>query len=374
MRHCFALLPVLLLAAPLCAQSDLAFPQMAVGGNPAYETVLQITNEVEASNPILISVYQGLLAGAANGTALPVRFDGGAPTTTNAVTLTPFQEYTTILTGTGATLMNGWVRVQSTIAGGKISGNLIFRQRSGTTVVDSVGSTTPQRFRQAIVQLDTREAGSDAGLAFVNADNSPVVVTLDLFKGQVPAASSLPVTLQPNQHYAKLLSEMFPGFGNQQGTLVIEAAPNRAVSCMALRLDGGRLTSIPVRPLGFSFAYSVTSDAGGTLETGFWMFDMVGFNLIGSGKIESPSPAELSEVTGSWIGTNFQFRYRKVFQDGTVGVVVFNGTSAGRESTAGADGKSKAVTGKVTTLGPDGRVISLNNFTAFHKFGSPPQQ
>jgi len=229
------------------------------------------------------------------------------------------------------------------------------------------GSTTPQRFRQAIVQLDTREAGSDAGLAFVNADNSPVVVTLDLFKG--PGSRRILVAGHAATESALCEAPVgdVPGFENQQGTLVIEAAPNRAVSCMALRLDGGRLTSIPVRPLGFSFAYSVTSDAGGTLETGFWMFDMVGFNLIGSGKIESPSPAELSEVTGSWIGTNFQFRYRKVFQDGTVGVVVFNGTSAGRESTAGADGKSKAVTGKVTTLGPDGRVISLNNFTAFQQ-------
>ena len=155
---------------------------------------------------------------------------------------------------------------------------------------------------------------------------------------------------------------------------MIEAAPNHAVSCMALRLDGGRLTSIPVRPLGFSFAYAVTSDAGGTLETGSWIFDLVGFNLIGSGKIESPSPSELAEVTGSWIGTNFQFRYRKVFQDGTVGMVVFNGASAGRESTAGTDGKSRAVTGKVTTLGADGLVISVNNFAAFHKFGAPPQQ
>ncbi len=374
MRLSHAILLVLVLAAPLHAQSDLAFPQIAVGGIPAYETVLQITNEVETSNPILIRVYQGWLAGSANGTALPVRFDGGAPTATSSVTLAPFQEYTTILTGTGAGMMNGWVRVQSTITGGKISGNVIFRQRSGAALVDTVGSTTPQRFRLAIVQLDTREAGSDAGLAFVNADNSPIVVTLDLFKGQDPAASSLPVMLQPNQHYARLLSEMFPTFGNQQGTLVIEAAPNRALSCLALRIDGGHLTSIPVRPLGFSFAYSVTSDAGATLETGSWMFDLVGFNLIGSGKIESPAAAELSEVTGSWVGTNFQFRYRKGFQDGTVGMVVFNGTSAGQESTVGADGKGKAVTGKVTTLSADGRILSVNNFTAYHKFGAPPPQ
>jgi hypothetical protein len=226
---------------------------------------------------------------------------------------------------------------------------------------------------QAVVQIDQREAGSDTGVAFVNPDNIPVVVTLDLFQGLNSVASSLPVTLQPNQHYARLISEMFPSFGTQQGTLVISAAVNRAVPCMALRIDNLHLTSIPVRPLGFSFQYTVTDDAGATVETGFWLFDLVGFNLTGTGRIETPVAGDISEVTGSWTGTNFQFRYRKVFPDNSVGMVVFNGTSAGQESTVGSNGLSKAVTGKVTTVGADGRVVSINNFTAYHKFGAPPQ-
>jgi hypothetical protein len=226
---------------------------------------------------------------------------------------------------------------------------------------------------QAVVQIDQREAGSDTGVAFVNPEDIPVAVTLDLFQGLNSVASSLPMILQPNQHYARLISEMFPSFGTQQGTLIISAAVNCAVPCMALRIDNFHLTSIPVRPLGFSFQYAVTNDAGAPVENGFWMFDMVGFNLIGRGKTESPVAADLSEVTGSWVETNFQFRYRKVFPDSTVGMVVFNGTSAGQESTAGSDGKSKVISGKVNTIGADGRVLSINNFTAYHKFGAPPQ-
>jgi hypothetical protein len=363
-----------LVSAPGYAQSDLAFAQLAVGGEPAYETVLQIINEVEASNPIRIEVFQGSLAGTANnGTPMSVRFDGGSPASFLDVMLAPFQEYSTLITGTGAAIMNGWLRVRSTVAGGKISGNLVFRQRSGGGIVGTVGATSPQRFRQAVVQVDQRETGSDTGVAFANPDNRPVVVTMDLFQGLNPAATSLPVSLQPNQHYARLITEMFPTFGAKQGTLIISAADNRAVPCMALRIDNFRLTSIPVRPLGFSFQYTVTNDSGAIVETGSWLFDLVGFNLVGTGRIEIPVAGELSEVTGSWTGTNFQFRYRKVFPDSTVGMVVFNGTSAGQESTAGSDGRSKAVTGKVTTIGADGRVISINNFTAFHKFGSPPQ-
>lgn len=360
-------------AAPLYAQSDLAFPQLAVGGSPAYETVLQVVNEVETSNPIVIDVFQGRLSGTANGTPLPVRFDGGALSATRSLTLAPYQELTTVLTGDPGALTNGWLRVRSTLAGGKISGNLLFRQRSGGVLIDSVGATTPQRFRQAIIQVDQREAGSDTGIAFVNPDDTAMDVTLDLFQGTARVSSPLPVTLQPHQHFARLVTEMFPTFGNQQGTLIIGAAPGRAVPCMALRLDSGHLTSIPVRPLGFVFQYSVTSDSGGTIETGFWMFDLVGFNLTGTGKVETSSPSSSFEVTGSWLGTNFQFRYRKILTGNAVGMMVFNGTSAGPESTFGPDGKSKAVSGKVTTVGADGQIVSVYNFTAYHKFGPPAQ-
>ncbi len=373
MNRGFRLLLLLMTAVPLYAQSELNFAQLAVGGNPAYETVLQIVNEVESSNPIVISVYQGQLSGAANGTPMAVHFDGAAASPTFSTTLAPFQELTTILTGDAGALKNGWLRVRSTLAGGKISGNLIFRQRGAAGLTDSVGATTPQRFRQAIIQLDQRETGSDSGIALVNPDTAEVVVLLDLFQGANRFATPVSVKLQPNQHYAKLVSEIYPGFGNRQGTLIVEAAAGRSVPCMALRLDGAQLTSIPVRPLGFVFSYTVSNDGGAVTEKGYWMFDQTGFNLIGTGFVETPSASGPFEVTGSWQGTNFQFRYRKVFSGGTIGMVVFNGTSAGSESTVGSDGKSKAVTGKVTTIGSDGKVVSVDNFSAYHKFGSPPQ-
>ena len=181
--HRLACIPLLVIcAAPAYAQSDLVFAHIALGGNPAYETVLQVINEVEADNPIVIEVYQGRLSGAANGTPLPVAFDGGVPAATRSVTLAPFQELTTLLTVDGTTLRNGWLRVRSSLAGGKISANLLFRQRSGSTIIDSVGATSPQKYRRAVIQVDQREAGSDTGVAFVNSDSTPVNVTLDLYQ------------------------------------------------------------------------------------------------------------------------------------------------------------------------------------------------
>ena len=112
-------------------QSELNFPQMAVGGSPAYETVLQILNAVETSNAITIDVFQGSSSPSANGTPLQVRFDGGAPESSRSVTLTPFQEFTTVLSASDATSRNGWIRVRSSTAGGKMSGNLLFRVKNG---------------------------------------------------------------------------------------------------------------------------------------------------------------------------------------------------------------------------------------------------
>jgi hypothetical protein len=357
-------------AAPLCAQSDLAFPQLAVGGNPAYETVLQVINEVETDNPIIIEVFQGGLSGSANGTALAVQFDGGIAATSRSLILKPYQEFTTVITRSDATLKNGWLRAHSTINGGKISANLLFRQRSGGTLLDSVGVTS-QRFREAVVLVDQRESGSDTGLAFANPDGAALTVTMDLFQGSNRLASPLPITLQPHQQFAKLVSEMFPSFGAQQGTLIISSAPGRTVPCLALRLDGLHLTSIPVRPLGFSFQYTILDNSGSVIETGSWMFDLVGFNLVGTGKAELPIPGEFYEVTGSWVGTNFQFRYRQTQSDGRIGMVVFNGTSAGLESTVGSDGNGHPITGKVTAINSDGQVNSVNNFSAYHKFALP---
>lgn len=368
-----AFLACVFLIAPLRAQTDLAFPHLAVGGNPAYETVLQIINEIEVANPVVVEVFQGGLAGTANGMPLPVLFDGGNPASSLSLTLTPYQEFTTILSASQGGVMNGWLRVRSTLAGGKISGNLIFRQKTGTTIIDSVGASSTQRFRRAMLQLDQRETGSNTGLALANPDSTTVRVILDLFRGPERLAVPVTITLQPNQHYARLITEIFPSLGSQQATLLIETEAGRAIPFMALRLDGLQLTSIPMRPLGFAFQYTVTAPGGGVVETGTWLFDMLGFNLIGSGKVETPTPGEFTEVTGSWVGTNFQFRYRKVISANAVGMVVFNGTSAGQESTAAADGSGRAVVGKVTTIGADGQVVSVNNFTAYHKFAPPPQ-
>ncbi|HEY3132796.1 MAG TPA: hypothetical protein VGL91_25315 [Acidobacteriota bacterium] len=364
------LLCVLPFFASLQAQSDLAFPQITVGGQ--YETVVQVINEVGqptgTTNDVTITVFQGSSAGTANGTAFPVRFDGGSPQSSKTFSLAAFQELTTILTTTDTTPRNGWIRITSALAGGKISANLLFRTKVSGTVTDSVGVASPQRFRHAVIQVDSRDLGSNTGLAFVNPDPSAVTVTMDLYQGATFINESI-VTLQNNQHFAQFISEIFPTFGRQQGTLVIETSNGRQIPYLTLRSDAPQLTGIPMRPLGFVFQYTVKNSSGATVETGFWMFDFIGFDLVGIGRRDTDATGQFFGVRGSWFGTNFQFTYRITFTDGTIGMVVFNGTSAGQESThATPSDASQPVTGKVTTVGANGQVVSVNDFTAVHKY------
>jgi len=338
---------------------------MVVGG--PYETLLQIINEVESPNSVTVEVFRGSFPGGVNnGAPFPVQFDRGLQTAFQFFQLAPFEELTTSLSLADLSVQNGWVRVRSSTLGGKLSGNLIFRQKVGTRVRDSTGVASARRYRYAVIQADNRDEDSNTGVAFANADNSPITVTLDLFQADRKVGTAS-LQLRPREHLARLLTELFPAFGRQQGTLVIETDPGRSIPVLAVRLDQDQLTSIPVRPLGFVFQYEVRNQSNAVVETGFWMFDFEDFNLTGIGRRDSDAPGLYFGVRGSWLGNSFQFTFRRILQDGMPGIVVFNGVSAAAESTGG-----RRVSGRVTTVAASGQALSVDSFTAYHRFGAPP--
>ncbi|MGI8786042.1 MAG: hypothetical protein ACR2L2_20605 [Acidobacteriota bacterium] len=353
-RHAVCLVGLLcmaLSATGLQAQSDLAFPHVVVGG--PWETILQVTSEVGATVTVVVDVFQGGSTGASNGLPMAVRFDGSAPTSSRTVNLSAFEELSTVLSTADTTARNGWARVRSTTAASKISGNLIFRQRSGATVLDSVAVASPQRFKSATIQIDNREVGSNTGLAFVNPDSTPLAVHIDLYRANL-RIETLTVTLQPNQHFAKFVTEIFGGFGAQQGTLVLDVAGDgTAIPFLTLRADGAQFTGIPVRPSGGVAQYEVRNSANAVVETGLWIFDQLGSNLVGLGRRNSDPVGSFFVVSGSFEAAGLQISHRVQFPNSSFGVVVFQSTT---ESNAG-------LTGKVTTIGADGQVVSVNNFT-----------
>ena len=358
MRCFFGLLVLGLLPVPIYAQSELAFPQIIVGDS--FETVVQIANDVASDDTLTFEVYSGAVEG--NGQPLPVQFDGGQPVPVVKRQLSPFQEMSVRLNLSGSDLKVGWLRVSSSVPGGKVSGNLFYRVKDGNTVLESVGVTSSKRLRFGQIQLDHQDQASDTGVGFVNPDDSPVQVTIDLFQGELSLAQ-FSHTLQPKQHFAKLVSEIFPEFTGEVGTLLVETSASRAIPFLTLRLDGQQLTSLPVRPLGFTLQYELWDQSATLVESGFWVLESEGHNVVGFGRRTGDPESQSYRVLGTWEGTSFQCAYRTYLTDESPGMVVFNGISQGIEKSGG-----EPITGKATVIGADGQAVAVYDFSAFSKY------
>lgn len=356
------LLPLVLLVTmgQSVGQSELAFPQIVVG--ESFETVVQVSNNVAVNDSVTFEVFSGESADLANGAPLAVQVDGAVPSATFVRQLSPFQDLSLRLSLADSGLRAGWLRIRSNTPGGKVSASLFYRIRQGTKVLDSVGVTSAERFRFAQIQFDDREEAASTGVAFINPDDTPVDIAIDLYRGE-ERLETLTLQLAPHQHFARLASELFPQQSADLATMVIETSASRSIPILTLRLDGTQLTSMPVRPFGFSLQYEIRDESEALLETGYWVFDSNEFKLIGSGTRTDLAPNESFTVVGTWFGNSFQCFHRQALEDGSFGTVVFNGTSEGVEKTAGAP-----IVGRVTHLDGAGNVLSVNQFSAFSKF------
>jgi hypothetical protein len=342
------------LLSPLQAQTELNFPQIAVGAG--LETVLLVANDEATTDSVTIELYDS------EGQPLAAQFSNGPATASLRIDFQPFEDMKVVLSLPGPDLRVGWMRVRSETEGGKISGSLFYRIKDGAQVLDSIGVPDSRRYRFALLQFDNQEEGSNVGLAFANPDPIPVDVAIDFYQGEEPVAGFF-TTLGPNEHSAKFFTELFPGVTENRGVLVIETSDGRAIPFLSLRLDHPQLTSIPVRPYGFSLRYEARNSGGSLVETGYWMLDSEGFNLVGQGRTDTDPAEQLQSVVGNWFGTSFQLSHRRTLPGNQTGMVIFNGTSAGEERSNG-----EPITGKMTVLDSNGGVVSVYDFTALPKF------
>ncbi|MGW8179507.1 MAG: hypothetical protein ACWGQW_12220, partial [bacterium] len=178
MRGLIVVFMSLVVCMPIRAQSDLTFPQIIVG--ESFETVVQIGNDVATDDVLNFEAFSGAFDDS-NGEPLPVQFDGGEPTAVAQRVLAPFQELSVRLRLSGSELKVGWLRIRSSVSGGKVSGNLFYRVKNGDVVLESVGVTSSKRYRFAQIQLDHNDQASDTGVGFVNPDDEDVTVMIDLF-------------------------------------------------------------------------------------------------------------------------------------------------------------------------------------------------
>src|SRR5262245_2493215 len=111
----------------------LAFPQIAIGGDPAgqnYVTVIQIVNNNSTSTTGHIALFSD------SGSALSAQFDGQSPQSTLDVTLASGATRQIQLTTTGD-ITAGWMQITYTPSDALTT--VLLQFRAGTTLLSEVG-------------------------------------------------------------------------------------------------------------------------------------------------------------------------------------------------------------------------------------------
>jgi hypothetical protein len=230
----------------------LAFPHIAVGGDPAggnYVTVLQIVN----NNSAPTTGHFDLLSDT--GTAFPVLVDGTGPSSTIDLTLSPGETRQILLFSTGA-ITSGWMR--ATYTPSAASTTVLAQYRSGTALVSEVGIAPASSTLLTTDLVFENDGALNNGIAVSNPSGATQYILAGLWNASTGAFDAGTVlSVPPNGHLARFVTEMFPnnpGVAQSRVKVSLDSCSNS--SCTApggngfvatvLRLNGDQLTSIAV--------------------------------------------------------------------------------------------------------------------------------
>ena len=256
MRRIIAVLLLLFSAGPALGQVTfspipLAFPQIAIGGDEAgqnYVTLIQIINNNSATITGRISLF------ADNGAPLSASFDGQNPQSTLDVTLASGEARQIRLTLAGV-ITAGWL--QAVYSPSEASTTVILQFRSGTTLLSEVG-VDPffGTFGATDFAVETN-TGLNTGIAIANPSPATGFVLARLWDPATGAAlANTVITLSPNGHIARFLTELFPdalNISQIRAKVSLDSCSSSTCSfagggmlATAIRLNGDQFTTIPV--------------------------------------------------------------------------------------------------------------------------------
>lgn len=230
----------------------LAFPQVAFGGDSEgqnYTTIVQIVNNNSASTTGRIALFSD------SGSALAVLFDGQGPHSTRDITLAPGETRQIQLTLSGA-ITAGWMQI--TYSPSDALTTVILQFRSGATLLSEVGVDPAFETLAATDFAAETDATLNTGIAIVNPSAAPAYVLARVWDpGTGAQLGGTIITLQPNGHLAKFLTELFSNVLNiSQMRAKISLDSCALASCTvaggngflatAIRLNGDQFTTIPV--------------------------------------------------------------------------------------------------------------------------------
>jgi hypothetical protein len=228
----------------------LAFPQLAVGGDPAaahYVTILQIVN----NNSAATSGHFELLSDS--GTPFQVLVDGAGPQASFDVGLAPGETRQIELSSSGD-VASAWMAATYTPAHALTA--MIIQYRHGASVRSEVGV---EPALQTLLETDLafdNDSALNTGIALGNPSLSPGYVLARLWDADTGAfTAATVVALTGNGHIARLVTELFPSatnIGQTRARVSLDSCSNFTCSfrggngflAAALRLNGDLFTTI----------------------------------------------------------------------------------------------------------------------------------
>ncbi len=178
-----------------------------------------------------------------NGTAFPVTIAGQGTNSTFNLQLAPGAS-TILQTDGSGSLAAGAARITSNVPLGAAAIFTVLNPQGAFQTESGVGDSPAQ----SELTLPVDVTGSfDTGIAFYVPGTAPVTLTMKLLDtaGTVTATAQ-PLVLQPKNHTAQFVTQLFPGTSNFQGSVAITATGD--VAALTLRQHSGPLsyTTLPV--------------------------------------------------------------------------------------------------------------------------------
>jgi hypothetical protein len=164
---------------------------------------------------------------------------------------------------TGSTPYAGGYAIVSTAppGAGIVTGTSIFSEfdSTGLVVLGEAGVPQASALAKQAIFVDT-QGGYNIGVGYANTNTASAVVTLSLLDSTAAMVASTNQTLGPNNHVARLVTELFPTAPPLVGTMQITSTV--PVASIALRFaPSGAFTTLPPVSIG-----SLLSPAFGWLE------------------------------------------------------------------------------------------------------------
>ncbi len=219
-----------------------SLPQVAFGG-PAnglnMKTILYFTTYVSPGVFGTADVFDN------DGNPLMVSADGGPLSTSINFTVAANRVSRVVLSG-DQTLRSGWIRLTLPSSVNLVA-NAVFQTFNGTTLASEASVLEAPAIQQGLLYVKTNSGAANVGVAFANSQSAPNTITLDLFNPQGFLAATQNITLPPNGHLARFVTELFPVLASApdfDGALSIHSPA--AFTALALRLTGDKIASLPV--------------------------------------------------------------------------------------------------------------------------------